>query len=268
MTIKLIAIDIDGTLLTDTHQLTPETIAALKEKAAAGVKIVLCSGRPLIGMLPFVAELGLMAPDEYTISSNGAFVQHNADSEVLINHTLSFDEYRQFEALSQELGIQHHVLNQQNMYTPNRQLSRYTVYDSYATGMPLNYCPVDEMDPAMRFSKIMYCAEPEVLSQVIDQIPAHYFADFHLVKSMPFYFEILHKQASKGQAVRELAEKLGIEASEVMAIGDNENDVDMLTYAGLAVAMGNATPNVKAVADQITKSNNEHGVAHAVRTWA
>lgn len=268
MSIKLIAIDIDGTLIDDNHLLPVPVINSLKKKITEGVKVVLCSGRPIIGMLPFVKELGLDTADQYTISYNGALVQHNKDFSTLIQHTLTYEEFLAFEALSQELGVDIQVVDLEGIYTPSKEISPYTVFDAYATGMPLHYRAVTEFEPKMLINKLMFCAEPDVLSEAIKKIPPHLFEEYYLVNSMPFYFEILNKQASKGQAVKELAEKLGFTAEEVMVIGDNENDVDMLEYAGLSIAMGNATPNVKANADHITKTNNENGVAYAVDTWA
>lgn len=85
-----------------------------------------------------------------------------------------------------------------------------------------------------------------------------------MVRSMPFYYEILHKDASKGNAVELLAGHLGIRREEVVCIGDNENDLTMIEYAGCGVAMGNAVPKVKAIADFETRTNNEHGVAYAI----
>lgn len=268
MTIKLIAIDIDGTLIDDNHLLPKEVITALQKKSREGVKVVLCSGRPIIGMLPYVKQLDLLKENQYTIGYNGAAVIDNLDQSIIVDHTLTYDDYLIFEPLSRQLGVEMHTLDLTGMYTANRSISPYTVFDSHATQMPLHYCPAAEMDPEMHISKMMYCAEPDILSAAIKKIPATYFEEYHLVNSMPFFFEILNKKASKGQAVADLARRLGIKQSEVMTIGDNENDVDMLEYAGLAVAMGNATPNVKAVADYITKTNNEGGVAYAVETWA
>lgn len=87
-----------------------------------------------------------------------------------------------------------------------------------------------------------------------------------MVKSAPFFYEILHPLVSKGNAVKHLAEKLGFEREEVMCIGDNGNDLSMIEYAGCGIAMENSIPELKAAADIVTTSNNEDGVAHAIRT--
>ena len=87
------------------------------------------------------------------------------------------------------------------------------------------------------------------------------------MKSAPYYFEVLNKEASKGAAVANLAQHLGIDQDEIMAIGDNENDLSMIEYAGFGVAMGNAVPLVKEAANVVTKTNEEHGVAEAIKTY-
>lgn len=268
MSIKLIAIDIDGTLIDSNHQLSSEVSRVLQAKSAEGVKIVLCSGRPIIGMTPFVEELGLMTENQYTIGYNGSLVQHNGDLEVLVNHTLNYSDFEKIEALGREIQVKMHTLDLEKIYTPNKEISEFTVYESYATGVPLTYCPAEDMPQDMIISKMMLCEKPEILAAAIKKIPQSFFEDYHLIHSMPFFFEVLNKAASKGNALRDLTTLLGIKPSEVMAIGDNENDLDMLEFAGIGVAMGNATPNVKAIADVITKSNDENGVAYAVETWA
>lgn len=267
MSIKLIAIDIDGTLIDSNHQLHPATINALRKKAADGIKIVLCSGRPMIGMLPFVEQLGLLSENEYTISYNGALVQHNADQKTLIEHTLSHADFLRIAKIGQELNLKMHILDLEYMYTPNRHISEYTVFDSYATQMPLQYCPIEEM-PQTTISKMMFVDQAERLEAAIQKLPAELYDDYTMLHSMPFFFEFLNKKASKGNAVRDLAAYLGIQQAEIMAIGDNENDLDMLTYAGIGVAMANASENAKKAADVITKSNDEQGVAYAVETRA
>lgn len=111
----------------------------------------------------------------------------------------------------------------------------------------------------------MYIDEPEKLDRTIAAIPEEVKERYTMVKSSPFFYEILHPAASKGNAVRQLADLLGIAKEEVMAIGDNGNDLTMIDWAGCGVAMGNAIPEVKASANYETKSNNENGVAHAIQ---
>lgn len=110
----------------------------------------------------------------------------------------------------------------------------------------------------------MFIDKPENLSRVITSIPKDVREKYTMVRSAPFFYEILHSEASKGNAVRQLAQLLGIEQAEVMCIGDNGNDLTMIEWAGCGVAMANAIPEVLEAANFQTRSNNEHGVAHAI----
>ena len=132
--------------------------------------------------------------------------------------------------------------------------------------MPIFYRTPDEMK-GKEIVKTMFIDEPEFLDQVIAQIPEEFHQRFTLVKSAPFYLEILQKTANKGTAITHLAEKLGYTKDQTMAIGDQENDRAMLEVVGHPVVMENGTDELKKIAKYITKSNEESGVAHALREW-
>ncbi|WP_448324162.1 HAD-IIB family hydrolase, partial [Streptomyces sp. DSM 41493] len=108
---------------------------------------------------------------------------------------------------------------------------------------------------------------PDLLDRAIAQIPAEAKQRYTIMKSSPYYLEILDKRVNKGEGVKALAEKLGIPRENVMTLGDQENDIAMLEYAGIGVAMGNALDSVKAVSQFVTKTNLEDGVAYAVEKF-
>ena len=113
----------------------------------------------------------------------------------------------------------------------------------------------------------MMVDKPERLDQAVSQIPDEIRSRYTIMKSAPYYLEILDKRVNKGEGVKVLAEKLGIARENVMTLGDQENDIAMLEYAGLGVAMGNAIESVKAISQFVTKSNREDGVAYAVEKF-
>ena len=115
--------------------------------------------------------------------------------------------------------------------------------------------------------KCMYIDEPEILDAAIAKLPPELAEKYTLVKSAPFYLEIVKKTVNKGAAVLHLAEKLGLSKEETMAIGDEENDRAMLEAVGSPVVMENGKEELKRIAKYITKSNDESGVAHAIREW-
>ncbi|GLC90047.1 sugar-phosphatase [Lysinibacillus piscis] len=262
---KLLTIDMDGTLLNNNHEVTAEVREALQEARAKGVKVVLCTGRPLAGVQSYIKELQLNGEEDFVIVNNGAIVQSTYTNEILFKQFLNYQDLMLIHQTSYELQTPLHFFDENCLYTTNKLISPYTVHEVYLTKIPFRYTTFDEVSRDIEMPKAMFIDEPAKLDATIERMPAIMKEKYALVKSAPFYLEILHKEVSKGTAVQKLAEKLGIAREEIMAMGDNENDLSMIQYAGCGVAMGNAIESVKAVADYVTISNNEHGVAHAIR---
>lgn len=267
MSIKLIAIDIDGTLLNSNHQLTDEVKLALKQAEEKGVKIVLTTGRPLTGVQDLIAELELYSENDYVITYNGALIQKTKSKEIVTQTGLTFDDYIAIDALARKLNVHLHTETETTMYTSNRDISPYTVLEAHLVNMPLKFRTPEEMTPELNILKMMMIDDPAVLDAAITNIPKEFYDKYTIVKSTPYFLEFLNKEVDKGAAVKQLAEALGIEAREVMALGDNENDLPMIEYAGLGIAMGNATENIKNAASFITASNDAHGVAVAIEKF-
>ncbi|MCH4172416.1 MAG: sugar-phosphatase [Lactobacillus sp.] len=265
--IKLVAIDMDGTLLDDHQQITPENIAAIQKADAAGVQIVLASGRPLAGLKQYLTQLQLWQKDRYTITFNGALVQENATDKTILEHTVPLATFKTFANLAQELNLHIHAEDKDRMYTPNRDISKYTVIESALVDLPLYYRTLDEFPPDTHFSKVMMIDEPDLINAAEPKIPADLKKAYYIVKSTPYFLEVMNRQVSKGKALNELADYLGFEQSEVMAIGDQGNDLSMVQYAGMGVAMANAIDTVKASATIQTASNNDSGVAQAINQY-
>lgn len=268
MSIKLIAIDIDGTLLNSKNEITPRVFETIQKAEEKGIKVVLCTGRPLLGVAEQLHELKLDQSENFVITYNGSLVQEVTSKKIIASYTLSYENFVEIESTARLLGSHLHTLDLQNIYTANMHISPYTVHEATLTKMPLHYRPVDQMTPDMTIVKMMMIDPEEKLDQTIEKVPDWFKEKYTTVKSAPFYFEVLNKQASKGNAVRLLADYLGINQEEVMAIGDQENDATMIEYAGMGVAMGNATPAIKALANVETLSNDEDGVAHIIEKFA
>lgn len=266
-TIELVAIDMDGTLLDPGHKLTPRVKQAIAQARAQGVHIVLTSGRPVPGLAPFLQELGIEGDDDYCIACNGGLVQRIGPRETVVEYPLSFEDFVYCEQVAREIGVHFQALDAQRMYTPNQDISIYTVADSHLSRMPLSYRRVADMDPGMSFIKLMMIDEPDVLDAAIARLPAALTERFAVLKSAPFFLEVFDHRAGKGPSLQKLAEHLGIDRANVMAIGDQENDLTMLQYAGTSVAMGNAIDAVKAVARFETHSNADEGVARAIERF-
>ena len=150
---------------------------------------------------------------------------------------------------------------------PDRDISFYTVHESFVATIPLVFCEAEKMDPNTQFLKVMMIDEPAILDQAIARIPQEVKEKYTVLKSAPYFLEILDKRVNKGTGVKSLADVLDIKPEEIMAIGDQENDIAMIEYAGVGVAMDNAIPSVKEVANFVTKSNLEDGVAFAIEKY-
>jgi Cof subfamily protein (haloacid dehalogenase superfamily) len=266
LSIKLIAIDLDGTLLNDKKQITEDNINAINAASKQGVSVVLCTGRPITGIKRYLAQLELNNPNEYAITYNGALAQ-TLTGETLIKHTLSFEDYLAAEAFSHEVGVHFHVDGKNHIYTANQNISTYTVGESFLVEMGLRYRAVDEMNPELEMPKVMFIDDPAVLGAARDRIFERFADDFSVVQSEPYFVELMPKNVSKGNAVSELANRLGLELDQVMAIGDQGNDLSMIKAAGTGVAMANAIDEVKANAQFITANNNDSGVARAIEKF-
>ncbi|MGE6334712.1 sugar-phosphatase [Stenotrophomonas sp. NPDC077659] len=266
-TIALVAIDMDGTLLDPGHKLTARAKAAIAQARALGVHIVLTSGRPVSGLAPFLAELGIDGDDDYCIACNGGLVQRLGTGENVAEFPLSFEDFRYCEQVARDIGVHFQALDGQRLYTTNQDISRYTVIDSHLSHVPLSYRRVEDMDPSMSFIKLMMIDEPEVLDAAIAHLPAALTERFAVLKSAPFFLEVFDRRAGKGPSLQKLAEHLGIDRADVMAIGDQENDLTMLQFAGTSVAMGNAIDAVKATALFETTTNAEDGAARAIERF-
>ena len=133
--------------------------------------------------------------------------------------------------------------------------------------MPLHYRTPEEIAKNVLAVKMMMIDDPEILGEAFKKIPKELFEKYTIVRSTPYFIEVLNANASKGMALKELSEHLGLEPSEVMAIGDAENDLSMIEFAGTGVAMGNASETVKAAADYTVATNLEDGVKEAFERW-
>ncbi|NQP54563.1 sugar-phosphatase [Streptococcus suis] len=266
MSIKLVAVDIDGTLITNDRKITTEVFHAVQEAKEQGVKVVIATGRPIAGVQNLLEELNLRDAGDYVITFNGGLVQDTATGQEIVKETMTYDDYRDIEYLSRKLNVHMHAITKEGIFTANRNIGKYTVHESTLVNMPIFYRTPEEMT-GKEIVKMMMIDEPEILDAAISKIPQEFHDKYNIVKSTPFYLEFMSKETSKGNAIIHLAEKMGLDMSQTMAIGDAENDRPMLEVVGNPVVMENGVPELKKIAKYITKSNEESGVAHALREW-
>lgn len=269
MAIKLVAIDIDNTLLTSApaRKLTTENIRALQLALNLGVKIVLCSARPLAGVSRYLQQIGITTADQFVIVDNGALVQ-TVTGKTVATHTLDLTTVTALAQLCQKNHWHYNAIDElSTMCTTDLHLGFYTVQLAAKYQAPLEVIPSIADFSTHVFAKFGITEEPALLDQIESQIQKIYGSTHYVVRSRPFLLEVMNKEANKGRALTDLSVQLGIPSNETMAIGDEVNDLPMFAASGLGVAMGNAVPTAKKAAAYVTADNDHSGVGQAIHKF-
>ncbi|MBF0787973.1 MULTISPECIES: Cof-type HAD-IIB family hydrolase [unclassified Streptococcus] len=264
MSIKLIALDLDGTLLTTDKRISIENKMALQAARDKGVYVVLTTGRPLRAIEPFLEELGLLGQGNYSITFNGGLVQENT-GYVLDKVGFGLEEARTIRAVTQQLELPIALLVDGTVYTlPSEQNSLYAVLSPLLDAVDIN----DTDLPDIVYNKAVTAIDAAYLDERIPQIPTELHDQFEIFKSRDILLEWSPKGVHKANGLAKLIQYLGIDASEVMACGDEENDLSMVEWAGLGVAMANANAKLKEVAQVVLPlTNDENGIAWAIEQY-
>lgn len=263
--IKLIAIDLDGTLVNSQKQLSRENYEALHYAHQQGVKIVLCTGRPYLAMKHLVEEIGLNTEDDYIITFNGSQIQGASDGRVLASYTISRDEMLTWYEETNRLALPLNVIDQDWVYEPTSYPEgRPSWYVDRVTSAPSKLKDFNEFPADHQFNKLVISQEPDYIQSGVQAFNPNLASQYNIVRSHPHLYEIGQQGVSKGNALKELGKQLGIDMADMMAIGDEDNDMSMIEMAGIGVAMGNAIDPVKEIAQYVTATNDESGVAQAI----
>ena len=272
MAIKLICIDMDGTLLKDQQNISKENKDAIKEAVSRGVHVVITTGRVYNCAKLYSDEIGLKTP---IIASNGAFIG-GSNGEIIYNNPLSCKEVNDFLKTTNKYGLcsyltanfgivsttelpENHIYKVLNNRLKSDEKIKLEVIKNIEDAC--NLYP-DELLKGVCIEK----EDKERLLKAKDELKK-LSPNLEIVSSWDDNFEIMKKGSSKGEAVAQLAKYLNLKSDEVMCIGDSENDLSMIEYAGIGVAMGNALDEVKEAAQYITAPNTESGVAKAIRKF-
>ncbi|AZV49810.1 Cof-type HAD-IIB family hydrolase [Bacillus halotolerans] len=281
---KLIATDLDGTLLNSKHQVSSENENALRQAQRDGIEVVVSTGRAYFDVVSIFEPLGIKT---WVISANGAVI-HDPDGRLY--HSETIDKKRAYDILSwlESENYYYEVFTDSAIYTPQngRQLLDVEL-DRVKSANPKADLSVLMQAAEVQYSQsgFAYIDTFQELFEEDKQIDFYNILGFSffkekleagwqryqedkdltLVSSADHNFELSSKKASKGQALERLAKRLNIPMKETAAVGDSLNDRSMLEAAGKGVAMGNAREDIKAIADAVTLTNDEHGVAHMIR---
>lgn len=261
---RLLAIDLDGTLLTPAPQksITPRTRDVLRHVAQNGVTIVIATGQTLAVLQQVCMGLPLNTPQ---IIENGAAVANFADGRILYKQPFPQEFILSVLATLRSLGFYRAYHTLERVYV-DEGTPRAKKWYRPPLAPPTEMADVASLYPLPPI-KLVGVGEEETLREHRSVLEEKFAGKLYVTQSSFDLIEFLHPDVSKGHALRVIAHDLGIKPEEVMAFGDNHNDVGMLRFAGLGVAMSNAHDEVKAAADYVTLSNAEEGVAAAIERF-
>lgn len=266
MPYRMIVLDLDGTLTNSAKQITPHTRQTLIRAQQQGVKVVLASGRPTYGIAPIADELELSAYGGYIMAYNGGEIINWSNKEVIHTQVLNPEVLPYMYRQAQENGFA--IVTYRDNYviteTPNDEyVQKEAILNVMQTLM------VDDFLEYIDFPipKCLIVGEADRLHQLEIKMHEQLKETNEVYRSEPYFLELVPKGIDKAQSLAVLLDKVGIRREEVIACGDGFNDLSMIRYAGLGVAMQNAQPVVREAADFITLSNDEDGVAHVVERF-
>lgn len=265
--IKLIAIDLDGTLLTDDKKISDRNKEILTKAKNQGVKVVICTGRPLISIHGYLDRLDLRDAGDFSITFNGGAVQKNDTGEELLACPLSLEEVQKMAKIMTELDLPLDIISNDTCINIPTSKSRKSIYQSINPILKYVTIEAADLDKETIFNKMVVAADVDYLDEQLKSLPKEAYAEFNIMKSRDNLLEIIRPDVSKANGIDLLAKELGIKQSEVMALGDEENDESMIAYAGMGVVMANGNEELKKIAQFVTKSNEEDGVAYAVEKF-
>lgn len=276
MTTQAIILDIDGTLLNDDKKISPETKKALITAQQNGVKLILASGRPTTGMHLYAEQLEMETYHGLLVSYNGAKVVDCQTKEELFNQTLTIAEGKAVLEHMKQFEVKVMIDKDDYMYVNN-------VYDCYipykgeeiniiqyeSRGGNFKLCEKEDLAAFLdyRINKILTAGDPDYMQKNYQAMMAPFKNTLNCVFTADFYFEFTAKNIDKAKALDTVLTPMGIHTENIIAFGDGHNDITMVKYAGTGIAMDNAVPELKAVANSITLSNNKDGIAHVLNNF-
>lgn len=265
MAYELLVMDLDGTLTNSEKKITSKTKEALFRIQKEGVHIALASGRPTPGVIGLAEELELERYGGYILSYNGANVMRMDTKEVIFQNVIpkEFIEPLYKAALAEQVGI---ISYSSNEIISGTEIDHYMEMESKITGMPIR--KVKDFPTFIDFpvNKCLMTAEGSYMEQVLKRMKER-FPALNLFRSEPYYLEVMPQDVDKAYSLSRLLEHTGLNRKQMICCGDGFNDISMIRYAGLGIAMANAQPEVKKEANYITGSNDEDGIAQVIEKF-
>lgn len=259
---KLVAVDLDGTMLKDDLKIARQTIEAVQQAYQAGAIVTIATGRMLASAKQFAEQLKIDAP---IITYQGAVIQDLRTQKVIYERLISPEISKQIIEFANKHDVHVQVYQDDLLY--GAEANEILVEYAEKTNVPYFVEPNLFKLAEKGFTKVIFIDQPEVLEPLEKELVSLLGETTHITKSTTRFLELTHPEANKGEALRHLAEILGVDPAKTIGIGDNHNDKELITTAGLGVAMDNAVDELKELADYVTLSNNDHGVKHVIEKF-
>lgn len=266
MEYQMIVLDIDGTLTNSQKQISPKTKQALIEIQEQGFKVVLASGRPTAGVLPLAEELELNRFGNYILSFNGAKIIDCGTNKIIFEKTLPKEVipivYE--EAVKNNTGL---ISYENDTIISGTKIDQYIELESRINKIDIK--EVDNFPEYISFdvNKCLMTGCPEQMEQVEKLLKARFHQYLNIYRSEPFFLEIMPQNIDKANSLSKLLGSLNLTTDQMICCGDGFNDITMIEYAGLGIAMSNSTDIVKDASDYITLSNDEEGILHVINKF-
>lgn len=257
MNYRLIALDVDGTLLSDDHVLTPRVRESVRAAARSGAEIVLCTGRGSASAHSVLDELGLSGT---MITHNGASIIDSETRSIMFEQAIDHRLAQRYIDEVRARGIHFDMNTSFDLYVNRLDAPSARMYADMYVNPILR--PAEEGLPEHTVKLSIYGSEEKI--DALEEAWRKWDHELQYIRSGVYFIDVQHPAATKGRSLEKLAEIRGVPREQVLAIGNYYNDIGMLEFAGIGIAMGNSPDGVKAIADGVSLSNNEDGVAHAL----
>ena len=263
---KVLVLDIDGTLTNTKKEITPGTKAAIWGILAKGHQVILASGRPTPGMRRYEKELELEKYGGYLLSFNGGRIVECKTGEIVYQRMLSPSIIPSAYRFAKEHGCG--LIT----YLGDTVISAFEPDEYVQLEARINGLPIRQVENFVEFvdfdvNKCLLTAPPEVAPEYEAELRECYEGIADVYRSEAFFIEIMPRFVNKATSLERMLESLGLTRDNAICCGDGFNDISMIQYAGVGVAMGNAKPEVKAAADYVTGTNDEDGLVEVIRRF-
>lgn len=267
MRYQVLVLDLDGTLTNSKKEITQPTKEALLDIQKAGKIVVLASGRPLNGVAPLADELQMKRFGGYTLSFNGARITKCSTGETIYNRTLPQESIRPIWEYARSFPGLDIVSYNDTQIISGIAPNEYVQLESRINDMEI--VTTEDFPSVLDFpvNKLLIPGDPSTVEKLIEPLQKRYHGLLNIYRSEPYFLEIMPRNIDKAHSLQKLLNSIGLTADQMICCGDGYNDLSMIEYAGLGVAMENAQPLIKESADFITRSNDEDGILHVIELF-